>query len=82
MLRGDIIGLLEQEHIDGIEWSHRDVLSLSPVFVIDDSVCYCPTAYVLYELLMVMAPLLDRALPSLQPGRFTWQDVLPASFTG
>jgi len=81
VLRADIIGLLEQEHIDGIEWSHRDVYSLSPVFVIDDSVCYGATAYVLYELLMVMAPLLDRALPPLRPGRFTWQDVLPASFT-
>lgn len=82
LLRADIIRLLDQDQIDGIPWSHRDVSSLSPVFVIDDCVCYGATAYVLYELLMVMAPLVGRPLPSLCAGRFTWQDVLPEAFTG
>jgi 8-oxo-dGTP pyrophosphatase MutT (NUDIX family) len=77
---GDIVKILDQKHIHAIAWTHRDIESLSPVFVIEECVCYGATAYVLFELLTMMAPLLGCEVPPLQTGRFTWQDVLPPDF--
>ena len=80
VLHADLAQILASKSIDAIRWEHRDVQSLSPVFVIDDCICYGATAYVMLELLTVVAPALRQTVPPLEPGRFSWEDVLPPGF--
>jgi hypothetical protein len=49
---------------------------LSPVFRVDDALVFGATAYVLYELLGLLAPLLDLRLPESRAGDLRWEDVL------
>lgn len=66
-----------REAIDAIPWTDRSGEStLSPVFEVDGLVVYGGTAHVLYELLQVAAPMFERPVPSLRPGRHRWSDLL------
>lgn len=71
--------LLDRESLHGIPWSHEGVEHLSPIFEAGgrlDALIFGGTAFVLYELLSVVAPLFGRTLPPLRSGRYEWSDVL------
>ncbi|HHH30542.1 MAG TPA: CoA pyrophosphatase [Polyangiaceae bacterium] len=78
VLRLDVGEQLSRSHIDAIPWTHPDTGASysSPVFSIDDVLMYGATAHTFRELLEVLAPLLGATMPTLETGRFTWQDVL------
>ncbi len=72
--------LLSRPYLDGLSWQHRDMSGMAPVFEIDGALMYGATAHALYELLGVVGGLMGRTAPPLQPGRFSWSDVLPKNF--
>ncbi len=77
ILRVPVVQLVRREWVHAIPWTRPDGReSLSPVFEIEGSVVYGGTAYVLYELLEVMAPLVGEQAPSKRAGRYRWSDVL------
>ncbi len=67
---------LRLPHFDAIPWEEGHMKHLSPVFHIEDALVFGATAYVLYELLGLIAPLLDLHLPESVAGSLRWQDVL------
>jgi 8-oxo-dGTP pyrophosphatase MutT (NUDIX family) len=78
VLRIAVDEVLSQPYVEAIPWVHEGATSLSPVFELDGAVMFGATAHTFYELLIVVAPLFDVALPPLKPGRFTWTDVIPS----
>lgn len=76
ILRLTIDGLLDREFLEAIPWSDKGQEHLSPIFEVGEKLVFGGTAYVLYELLVVLAPLFGRALPPLRGGRYDWSDVL------
>lgn len=69
--------LLSRPHIEALPWTHEGQRVLSPIFELGASrPCYGGTAYVLYELLAVLAPLSGRELPPLRALGRTFADVL------
>lgn len=71
--------LLDLPFIHGAPWTQEGQTTLSPIFEVpqqDGLLVYGGTAYVLLELLMVLAPLLDRTVPELRAGKHTWQRIL------
>jgi 8-oxo-dGTP pyrophosphatase MutT (NUDIX family) len=79
VLRFDIEAELSRDHIDAIPWTHPSsgVELLSPLFAMGEALMFGATAYTFFELLTVLAPLLDTEPPPLRRGRLTWSDVLP-----
>jgi len=77
ILSVSVLDVLKQPHWDGIPFEWQGEVHLSPVFDLGETkMLYGGTAHVFYELLSVIAPVLDCSLPPLQPGRFAWQDLL------
>jgi len=76
VLRLNVAQILRLPHFDAIPWEEGHMKHLSPVFRIEDALVFGATAYVLYELLGLLAPLLDLPLPESRAGRLRWQDVL------
>ncbi len=62
--------------LHGIPWEHEGVRYLSPIFELGDQLVYGGTAHALHELLQVLAPLSGATLPPMEPGRYSWTDVL------
>ena len=69
--------VLGAPHIDAIRFTSREEQILSPVFPIGDHHLFGGTAHSFLELLRILAPLMDRPVPPLKPGRYTWRDVMP-----
>lgn len=67
---------LDRPHIDGIPYTLSGLTSHSPIFDLDGLPMYGGTAHTFYELLQVLAPLMDRELPPFKGGRYRWEDLL------
>lgn len=52
---------------------------LSPVFEVGGRLMYGGTAYAFFELLNIVAGILGREVPPLEPGKYDWHDIMPAS---
>ncbi|NOY90651.1 MAG: CoA pyrophosphatase [Deltaproteobacteria bacterium] len=76
ILKLNVEQTLRLPHLDSIPWEEGHMKHLSPVFHIEDALVFGATAYVLYELLGLIAPLLDLHLPKSVAGSLRWQDVL------
>jgi len=76
VLRLNVEETLRLPQLESIPWEEGHMKHLSPIFRIDDAVVFGATAYVLYELLGLLAPLLELQLPESRPGTLRWQDVL------
>lgn len=76
-----IVGIMETlsaPHIDAIPFTGWGRPMLSPVFDIGAHHLFGGTAHSFLELLRVLAPLVDRPVPPLKPGRYTWADIKPS----
>lgn len=78
ILRQPLDELLRRPRFDALPWTWEGNEHLSPVFDVGGHVLYGGTAEVLLELLRALVPVLDRPLPPLEPGRFTWAELLPS----
>lgn len=76
ILEVPIAPLLDAPYLHGAPWVQDGQTVLSPLFEVDGALVYGGTAYVLYELLTVLAPLVDRPVPPLEAGKYTWPDIL------
>jgi 8-oxo-dGTP pyrophosphatase MutT (NUDIX family) len=76
ILRLSVRETLAHETLHGIPWEHEGTSYLSPVFELGDQLVYGGTAHALHELLQVVAPLVGTPLPPMEPGRYTWSDIL------
>ena len=77
----DLVEVLDRPCINCIPWPNDEGTHLSPVFEIDDRLMFGATAYVMLELLELVAPLVNRSTPERRPGPYTWDDVLSISKT-
>lgn len=68
----DLGALVEQDTIDALEFELAGQTRLSPIFTLDGHVMFGATAHVLYEVLVLLAPLLGQVPPVQTPGRFEW----------
>lgn len=68
--------LLGRESIDAITWTRDGESDLAPVFETGGRLLFGATAYVLYELLVAVAPAFGATAPTRIAGKYTWQDVL------
>jgi 8-oxo-dGTP pyrophosphatase MutT (NUDIX family) len=76
VLRMPIASWLSAPFIDAIPWEHEGEAHLSPVFEMEGGIMFGATAHVFHELLGIMAPLCESALPPMRAGRHTWEGVL------
>jgi 8-oxo-dGTP pyrophosphatase MutT (NUDIX family) len=81
VLRFSVPAVLAQERIDALFWKAGKLSGLSPLFRVAGHVMYGATAHVFHELLHVLAPLFETAVPPMETCELTWADLLPASFT-
>jgi 8-oxo-dGTP pyrophosphatase MutT (NUDIX family) len=65
--------------LHGIPWVHEGQTRLAPVFETGGRLLFGATAYVLYELLVALAPAFDTVAPPLVPGRYDWADTFTSS---
>ena len=75
MLCFDIAEILARPGIDAIPFELFGVRHLSPVFPTPGRPLFGATAHAFLELLTVLAPLYDQRVPTLRPGRYTWDEV-------
>lgn len=71
--------LYGRPHIDGIPWTTAEGTDLAPVFETGGRLLFGATAYVLFELLVALAPAFDATVPPRVAGRYAWPDVLGKS---
>jgi 8-oxo-dGTP pyrophosphatase MutT (NUDIX family) len=76
--RLSIDALFGADRVHAIPFEFGDRSALCPVFEVGDRLMFGATAEVLFELLGVVAGVLDRQLPPLVAGRYTWADVFSA----
>lgn len=76
LLHLDVERVLRMSHLEGIPWEEGHMKHVSPVFRVGDALVFGATAYVLHELLALLAPLLALSLPETRPGALRWEDVL------
>ena len=69
--------ILSRPHIDAMPFTGWGTPMLSPVFEIGAHRLFGATAHSFLELLRILAPLMEREVPPLVPGRFTWRDIKP-----
>lgn len=77
VLELSLASVLAQATIEAIPWRHEGQSGLSPIFRAGEHVMFGATAYAMYELLVVSAPLFGRGVPPLAAGDLGWSDVLP-----
>lgn len=82
VIRLPLARLLQRTRVDAIPFEYEGKTQLSPVFAAGPHVIYGGTAHTLWELVLAVARVLDRAPPALAPGRWSWRDLLPAAFSG
>lgn len=69
--------LYGRDHIDGIPWNGPEgPQELAPVFETGGRLLFGATAYVLFELLVALAPAFEAEVPKRLAGRYGWDDVL------
>jgi 8-oxo-dGTP pyrophosphatase MutT (NUDIX family) len=76
VLEVPLAALLDVPFLHAAPWEQDGTTVLAPLFEVDGALVYGGTAYVLYELLIVVAPLMDRPVPPLRPGKHTWASIL------
>ncbi len=76
VLRYDLLTLLEAPFLHAIPWEHDGQRHLSPVFPLGEHLMFGGTAYVLHELLAVLAPALGRDVPPCRASHYTWEALL------
>lgn len=77
VLHVELEPLLDAPFVEALPWMHEGREVLSPIFDLGASrPCYGGTAHVLYELLVVLAPLAGRPAPPLRACGRSWMDVL------
>ncbi len=67
--------ILQRSHIDAIEFPAWGEPELSPLIPTDGELVFGATAHCLWELLGLLAPEFDLALPARRPGRYAWEDL-------
>ncbi len=67
---------LALKYLHGIPWTHDGQDFVSPIFEHETKPIFGGTAYALYELLQVIAPLFCLEVPPLQAGTYEWSDML------
>lgn len=72
----DLLELLDRPTIDAVAWRWEGTRWLSPVFPLGPHRLFGASAYVLLELLEVLASVLGRTAPPREVGRFTWEELL------
>ncbi|MFT7518997.1 MAG: 8-oxo-dGTP pyrophosphatase MutT (NUDIX family) [Kiritimatiellia bacterium] len=70
-----VLDVLQADFIDAIAFDVLGDTWLSPVFHADGYRVYGATAYVLFEVLTVLAEVLQVALPERRVGRYSWESV-------
>lgn len=73
-----IAELLARPSIDGIAWTRDGREECAPVFETGGRLLFGATAYVLFELLVALAPAFGASVPTRVPGKYEWNDVLRA----
>jgi len=68
--------LYARPSIDAIPWTDAHGESLAPVFETGGRMLFGATAYVLFELLVALAPAFDATVPTRVAGRYSWEDML------
>lgn len=68
--------LYSRPTVDAIPWTDERGEDLAPVFETGGRLLFGATAYVLYELLIALAPAFDATVPTRVAGRYTWDDAL------
>lgn len=76
VVRFSLLELLARETIDAIPWDKNGITDYGPIFDTGGRVLFGATAYVLYELLVAIAPAFGTTAPERIPGRYRWEDVL------
>jgi 8-oxo-dGTP pyrophosphatase MutT (NUDIX family) len=76
VLEVPLASILSAPFLHGAPWVQDGQTILSPLFEVDGALVYGGTAYVLYELLTIVAPLTGRPVPPLRAGKYTWPDIL------
>ena len=74
--RLSLLEIFSRTHIDAVAYERDGQPRLSPVFVVDDRPLYGATAYVLYEFLQLVSPLVEAPVPPRVTGRFTFADLI------
>lgn len=71
-LRLPLARIFDGSAVDGLgfEWEGRQ--RISPLFLIEDQVCFGATAIVLAECMRVLAPLMGQSLPRVSAGDWVW----------
>lgn len=78
VLELDLLEVLARPALEAIPWEWEGEPRLSPVFPFAGGpVLYGGTAHAFLELLTLAAPLLGRAVPPLEAGTRTWDELLP-----
>ncbi len=76
IVRFSLRELLTRDRIDAIPWDRDGVVDYGPIFETGGRLLFGATAYVLYELLVAVAPAFGTEPPPRVPGRYRWEDVL------
>jgi len=76
LLHLDVERTLRQSQLEGIPWDEGHMKHISPVFRVQGALVFGATAYVLHELLALMAPLMALPMPETRAGSLRWGDVL------
>lgn len=76
VLELSIPALFAMESFHAIHSNHETIEILCPIFEWDDYPIFGGTAFVLYELLAVVAKLTGKALPPLKTGKYAWSDLI------
>lgn len=71
--------LLSRPRINALAWDDNGTEKLSPVFELSNRLMFGATAYVLYELLTICAPILGVAIPPMEKGPYTWDDIVKST---
>ena len=71
--------LLGRPRINALAWDDNGSEALSPVFELANRLMFGATAYVLYELLTICAPVLSLKLPPMEKGPYTWDDIVKST---
>ena len=71
--------MLSRPRINALAWDNQGERALSPVFELEDRIMFGATAYVLYEFMTLAAQAMERELPPLEEGPYTWPEIVEST---
>jgi 8-oxo-dGTP pyrophosphatase MutT (NUDIX family) len=71
--------LLTRPRINALAWNDAGTEALSPVFELSNRLMFGATAYVLYELMTLCAPIVELEMPPMEKGPYTWDDIVEST---